>query len=78
MAYRKFDNDDVQITLSADQFTSLLLAIGVATGSACMKDNQAMAEGFIELANAVNDGNPSWNPYIVREQVEKIRQINLE
>lgn len=60
----------VVIDISGDEYTLLLLALGVATGKASMPDRArdlpgALMDHFLRLANSINEGNPNWTPYLV-------------
>lgn len=59
------ENGRVLIDISTDDFNSLLLCLGYATGAA---RDKATRNAWLRLANAVNEGNPDWTPYDVPEQ----------
>lgn len=50
------------ISLSEDDFTLLMFALGIAAGAVSM-DNPAQFKSFIKLANTINKDNPNWTPY---------------
>jgi hypothetical protein len=65
---REFLGNGAEVNLAAgtitfdfteDGFSSLLLALGQATGAAPREEFNE----WIRLANAVNEGNPHWTPY---------------
>jgi hypothetical protein len=56
------------ITLSEDEYVSLLLAIGYATGAASLRGDGGYVGRLFRLANAVNRDNPAWTPYQVPEE----------
>jgi hypothetical protein len=51
------------IELTQDDYDSLLVLIGYATGAAYQHGNLAMARRFLALANRINKDNPAWIPY---------------
>jgi hypothetical protein len=51
------------IELSESDFTTLLLCLGYATGSAIWRHEEGLARSFMELANTINRDNPNWTPY---------------
>lgn len=51
--------DGVLISLSNEQYTELMMALGAAAA------NPNMVWVSLRVANAINDGNPNWTPYIV-------------
>ncbi|MGH9665554.1 MAG: hypothetical protein ACRD9L_14105 [Bryobacteraceae bacterium] len=55
--------DKLTIELSRDEFELLLLALGIAAGSAAA--SPALFKDLLRLANAVNRNNPAWRPYEV-------------
>jgi hypothetical protein len=68
-AYKR-DGDVVTLTMSRDQFNTLLLALGMATGCAHKQADAPMAFSFFCLVNAINDGNPDFTPYNVAPETE--------
>ncbi len=48
--------------LGQDDFDTLLLALGVASGSAS-RQNITLARRFLRLANTINKNNPNWISY---------------
>lgn len=57
----KRDGDTVTITLTAEQYDQLLIALGLATGSLGPRPPAFM----LRLVNAVCEGSPSFRPYQV-------------
>ncbi len=56
----------VVLTITHNEYTTLLLALGYALGAAIKGgDPPALAQSFLRLANTINDGNPDWEPYYV-------------
>lgn len=62
MPYARY-GDVVTLTLTRDQFDGLVLALGMATGVASRDGHPT--ESWLALANAVNEGNPNWRPYLL-------------
>jgi hypothetical protein len=61
----------MQIDLTDDEFTRLLILMGYATGAASASlDPSAplLIPHFLRLANAVNRNNPRWTPYVIPEE----------
>lgn len=52
-----------EITLSQEDFDTLLLALGMATGLCFRGGQERMAYGVIQLTNRINVGNPHFRPY---------------
>lgn len=55
--------DEFVVRLSSDEHHLLVIALGLATGTAMRGNNRALAYRLVELANAVNRDNPRWTPY---------------
>ena len=51
------------ISLTKDEYESLILALGYATGAAMKTGETNMQRAFLKLANAINRDNSSWVPY---------------
>jgi hypothetical protein len=66
---RRLENGDVQITISAASFQTLLLALGYASGSAWQKQDRELFSSFLQLANTINVGNPEYKPYAIPEKI---------
>lgn len=58
---------DVKIALTREEYETLLLAVGYATGAALRDNDRKLMRAFLLLANAVNRDNPNWKPYEVPE-----------
>lgn len=58
-----------QFTLEDDDFTLLLIVLGMASGAAYDKTNKAMFHSIIELANTINKDNPDWTPYNITDDI---------
>lgn len=54
----------ITMTCSGDEYSLLLMALGMAAGSA-HKINHDMGYRILDLANTLNSGNPHWRPYLV-------------
>jgi hypothetical protein len=61
------DNGDAEITLSRDDYNSLIFALGYAMGAAMKENETKMANSFIALVNRINEGNPDYIPYKVTQ-----------
>lgn len=59
------DGDVVTLTMTVDEFSGVLLALGVAAGDAAKERGagSATVRAWFRLADAVNEGNPGWTPY---------------
>jgi hypothetical protein len=53
----------MQIELTEEQFQTLLLMAGCATGAAFKEGDRQLAYRFVELCNAINHDNPNYEPY---------------
>lgn len=53
--------DGVLISLTTEQYVALMMALGAAAA------NPRMTELALRVANAINEGNPQWKPYIVTD-----------
>lgn len=51
----------VTLTMSKNDYNSLLFALGVATGASSYE--AARLKSFLELINRLNAGNPNFTPY---------------
>lgn len=58
---------DVTITLTRQEFESLLLVVGFAGGYALRDQNTSIFRLSVRCANAVNRDNPGYMPYDVPE-----------
>jgi hypothetical protein len=67
MPYIKID-DYVTLTMTPDEFTDLVLALGLATGAAGKLGDVALFWKFIGLANRINQGNPLFRPFEIPER----------
>lgn len=65
------ENGKVQITLSGEEYNSLLLMTGYAAGAAESGGHEGIRNSWLKLANAINEGNPDWTPYEIPVAVEK-------
>ncbi len=64
------DGDLVTLTMVADDYSSLLLALGMA--AVAIRDGDKLNWVFIALANRLNVGNPNWTPYAVDEHGKSV------
>jgi hypothetical protein len=62
--------DQIAIKLSRDEFDTLLLALGYATGAADRDGNRRFFYAFMRITNAVNRDNPNFTPYAIEEEDE--------
>jgi hypothetical protein len=63
----KREDGEVTITLTDEQFDRLLLVLGFAIGKSG-PDSPISASLILGLVNAINEGNPNWTPYEVRDE----------
>jgi hypothetical protein len=54
-------------TLTDEEHTTLLLALGAAIACAFSQDNQPHGYQIVRLANRINEGNPDYTPYHIPE-----------
>jgi hypothetical protein len=54
---------NVAITMTRDDYDSLLLALGRATGCCSRDGDRAGAYRLVALINRLNAGNPHYRPY---------------
>ena len=64
MSFSK-ENGRVKIDISEEEYTSLLMVIGYAAGSAANKSTFYMC---IKIANVINEGNPRYTPYEIPKE----------
>jgi hypothetical protein len=55
----------VRESLSREDFETLLLALGIATGTCFRDGNDKLGYRIILLTNTINQNNPDWTPYDV-------------
>ena len=60
MSYRR-DGDTIKLELTADDYDSLLIALGYATSR--YQVGTRLFWRWLALANRINEGNPSFTPY---------------
>lgn len=61
-----FEEEKLKIPdLTEEQHGLLLLALGLATGTAMREGNRPLAEGIFRLTNAIEANNPNFTPYQV-------------
>jgi hypothetical protein len=53
------------LTLTVDDYDTLLIALGVATGA--LGTHSPAAWGIVRLINCINEGNPDFTPYEIPE-----------
>lgn len=58
------ETDVVTLTMDFDDFARLLMALGMATGTAKSRENQIF---LLRLVNDLNRTNPSFTPYEIDE-----------
>jgi hypothetical protein len=59
MSFKRDSHDRIILTLTQAQFSGILLALGIATG----REEKPLRDEWLRLADAINVGNPDWNPY---------------
>lgn len=57
----------VQLTMTDDDYDNLLLLMGAAAGSSARTGDNPQVRKIFGLVNRLNDGNPNFKPYEVRE-----------
>jgi hypothetical protein len=68
MGYSR-EGDVVTVRMTADQYSSVIMALGIAAGQASKdSDDRGPFHFWLRLANAISDGNPEWRPYAVPEE----------
>lgn len=68
MSYKR-EGDRVTIEISVEQYLSLMLVLGSATGALQRRAGWLGAvdpRAVLRLANAINEGNPNHRPYEVK------------
>ena len=58
------------IELTRDEFATLLLMLGYATGAAFAKGERDLGYRFVALANQINKDNPNWTAYEIPPDVQ--------
>lgn len=58
----------VVIDISDEEFDSLTLALGMATGWALRIGNKSASDSWLRLVNSVNVGNSNFTPYEVAQE----------
>ena len=68
MSYRE-ENGNVILTMSGEDYSSLLIYLGFAFGGAIAKgkDCPLNTDRMLALLNRLNEGNPSYRPYELPE-----------
>ena len=65
------EGDSVHITITADQYQDLVLALGMASDLAFATEPNVRLpltlQTLVSLSNAINEGNPQWRPYEMKE-----------
>jgi hypothetical protein len=64
---------NIVITMTRDDYDSLLLQLGYAAGCAGQNDDPVFRRNNILLLNRLNAGNPHYRPYIVPEEIARER-----
>lgn len=62
--YQRKD-DTVTLTMTVEEYESLLMALGYALGFSNNRGNLDLFSEWIKLANSLNKGNPKYTPYEV-------------
>lgn len=66
MSYRE-ENGQVVLTMSREDYQILLISLGYYTAGIDSRGGSALGE-MIELLNRLNEGNPHYTPYRVKEK----------
>ena len=64
MSYRE-ENGQVILTMSSEDFQTILLALGAFTG--LHMGNRGHGVKMFEMLNRLNEGNPHYKPYAIGE-----------
>lgn len=64
MSYSKSSDDNIVLTMTRDDYSRLLIAMGMAVGAALGRGMLNTKE-VIKLLNRINEGNPNYSPYQV-------------
>lgn len=59
----KTDGETVTLTMTYDDYLSLILNLGIAAGAMSESEISTHLYGSLALANRLNAGNPTWTPY---------------
>jgi hypothetical protein len=59
MSFKREGHDRIILTLTQVQFSHILLALGITAG----REEKPLLDEWLRLADAINVGNPDWNPY---------------
>jgi hypothetical protein len=65
MSYRE-ENGQVILTISRDDYNSILFALGAMAGNATKHGSDL--SWHLQLMNRINEGNPNYTPYQVEEK----------
>ena len=57
----KRENGRVIIDISDEEYVTLMIVIGYATGA--RSNNEPLPLSWIQLVDAINKDNPNWTPY---------------
>lgn len=55
------------VDLNEEDFATLLVMLGYATGAARRQGERELSIRFVKLANTINRDNPNWTPYQVSD-----------
>lgn len=61
---------EVHLQLTEEEFDSLTIMMGMATGAAFKNGFKRLAYSFLRLANEVHKNNKKWHPYVIPEDVD--------
>jgi hypothetical protein len=62
------DRFNLNLNLTREEFDTLILALGFATGSAFKQGMGKLSYSLLELANTINKDNPNWKPYEIPQE----------
>jgi hypothetical protein len=58
----------IDVQLTDDEYTTMILMCGYATGAAMKQGDKRLADSFILITNRLHEGNPNFRPYEVGEK----------
>jgi hypothetical protein len=67
--------NEYTFTLTRDQYDQLLIALGMAAGTAHGQGNRKLFIGLLRLANEINKNNPNWLAFELPPEKETNAEI---
>lgn len=58
----------MKIELTVDEYSTLSVMCGYATGAAMQQGDKRLARSFIILTNRLHEGDPDFRPYEVSDE----------